>query len=248
MQRLRLAACALLLAGATIAAAPAIAGTPAEAIASPSRSGEHRAQDASRNPAAILTFAGYAPGATVADIMAGGGYFSELIADVVGPRGSVIAVNPTSFHEADKWTSVLAAHRNIATMVSDPRAFQFAPNSLDGLFFHMTYHDFYWQSERFNFPRMDPAVMLANWFRSVKSGGTVVVIDHVGPAGDPRDVVERLHRIEPAIVRRDFEAAGFVFDGSSDALANAADDHSLLVFDPAIRGRTDRFMMKFRKP
>lgn len=233
--------------------APSPAGLSVEqAIASESRSGEHRGQDANRNPAAILAFAGFTPGSTIADVMGGSGYFSELIADIVGPSGSVIVTNPPGFHEAEKWVPVQAAHPNISLLVTDPRNFQFAPNSLDGMFFHMTYHDFYWQSERFSFPRMEPADMLRGWFRSVKPGGVVVVVDHVGPTGvgpdgDPRDVVERLHRINPAIVRRDFEAAGFVFDGSSDALANPADDHSLLVFNPAIRGHTDRFMMKFRK-
>jgi len=227
---------------------PANAGTPAQAVADSHRSAAHRALDESRNPAAVLTFADYHAGQTIADVMAGDGYFTEMLADIVGPGGQVIAVNPPNFHEADKWAPVLAAHANMSVLLSDPRAFQFAPNSLDSLFFHLTYHDLYWESEQYHFPHVEPSQLVANWFRALRSGGTVVVIDHVGPAGDTRDVVERMHRIDPAVVRHDFERAGFVFDGSSDALANSADDHSLLVFNPAIRGHTDRFMMRFSKP
>jgi predicted methyltransferase len=83
----------------------------------------------------------------------------------------------------------------------------------------------------------------------MKPGGTVAVIDHAAnPGGDTRKVVEDLHRIDPAVIRADFERAGFVLDGQSDMLRNPADDHSLLVFDPAIRGKTDRAVLRFKKP
>ena len=83
----------------------------------------------------------------------------------------------------------------------------------------------------------------------MKPGAVIGIIDHVAAAGgDTRQIVEKLHRIDPAIVRADFEKAGFVLEESSDLLRNPDDDHSLLVFDPKIRGKTDRFMFRFRKP
>lgn len=82
----------------------------------------------------------------------------------------------------------------------------------------------------------------------MKPGGIVGIIDHVGLPGDTRDIVNKLHRIDPAVVRADFEKAGFVLEGSSDLLRNADDDHSKLVFDPTLRGKSDRFVFKFRKP
>jgi predicted methyltransferase len=82
----------------------------------------------------------------------------------------------------------------------------------------------------------------------MKPGAIVGVIDHVANPGDPRATVEKLHRIDPEVVKADFKRAGFQLVGSSDLLRNPADDHSLLVFDPKIRGKTDRFMFKFRKP
>jgi predicted methyltransferase len=85
--------------------------------------------------------------------------------------------------------------------------------------------------------------------QALKPGGAVVVQDHVAmPGGDPAVVVDKLHRIDPALVKRDFEQAGFVFDGSSDVLAHPDDDHTRLVFEESIRGRTDQFVYRFRKP
>jgi predicted methyltransferase len=92
-------------------------------------------------------------------------------------------------------------------------------------------------------------LLLAKLYAALKPGGMVVVQDHVAtPGGDPAKVVDSLHRIDPALVKRDFEKAGFVFDGESSLLAHPEDDHSKLVYDDAIRGRTDQFLFRFRKP
>ena len=114
---------------------------------------------------------------------------------------------------------------------------------------NLNYHDTYWESARFRFARMDPDGFLRTVFQSIKPGGTIVVVDHVAnPGGDTRAVVEALHRIDPAVLRADYERAGFVFDGESNLLRNPQDDHSKLVFDPSIRGHTDRAVMRFRRP
>ena len=92
-------------------------------------------------------------------------------------------------------------------------------------------------------------MLLTRLFQALKAGGVVVVQDHVAtPGGDPAVIVDKLHRIDPAVVKRDFEQAGFVFDGSSNVLAHATDDHTKLVFDESIRGQTDQFVYRFRKP
>jgi predicted methyltransferase len=125
----------------------------------------------------------------------------------------------------------------------------FAPNAYDFILLHLVYHDAYWESERFSLPRIDPSTVTAALFQAVKPGGVVAVIDHVAaPGRDTRAEVEATHRILPETVRADFERAGFVFDGESDLLRNPQDDRSVNVFDPAIRGRTDRFVYRFRRP
>jgi predicted methyltransferase len=97
-------------------------------------------------------------------------------------------------------------------------------------------------------PRTDPNQVLATLFAAMKPGGTVAVVDHVGPSGDTRAIVEKLHRIDPETVKADFQRAGFVLDGESNLLRVASDDHTKNVFDPAVRGKTDRFAFRFKKP
>ena len=123
-----------------------------------------------------------------------------------------------------------------------------AADSIDFAMLHLIYHDFYWESEQFKMERMDPAAILANLYAGMKPGGVVAVIDHVGSAGDTRAVVEKTHRIDPATARSDFLKAGFVLDGENEMFANPDDDLEKNVFDPAVRGKTDRFVMRFRKP
>jgi predicted methyltransferase len=96
---------------------------------------------------------------------------------------------------------------------------------------------------------MDPNQWLKAVYDAMKPGATVGIVDHVAnPGGDTRETVEKLHRIDPAVIKADFERAGFVLEEQSDLLRNPADDHSLLVFDPKIRGNTDRAIFRFRKP
>jgi predicted methyltransferase len=232
-------------------AAPPLAAAPrdyAAAIADPARSEANRKLDESRMPAAVLDFAGYKRGDTVADFMAGGAYYTELISRVVGPKGRVYALEPASFYDAKAWDKVLARHANVAPLAAPVAAMQLAPGSIDSLFAHLVYHDLYWESEKYKFPRVDPAPVVKSWYTALKPGGTVVIVDHAGPAGDTRAVVEAMHRIDPARVKADMAAAGFELVAESDMLHRSDDDHSKGVFDPSVRGKTDRFTLKFRKP
>lgn len=220
----------------------------AAAVADTARSEASRKLDEARMPAAVLDFAGFEKGETVADYQAGGGYYSELIADVVGPKGRVYALDQTNFHQAEPWAALTKAHPNVVPIVAPANALVLAPRSVDALFAHLVYHDLYWTSEKYQHPPMDVPAVLRGWFDAVKPGGEVVIVDHVGPAGDPRDVVEKFHRIDPERVKGDMAAAGFVLEAQSDVLHRSDDDHSKNVFDPAVRGKTDRFMLKFRRP
>ncbi len=220
----------------------------AAAIADPARSATSRAMDEGRMPAAILAFAGFRAGDVVADFQAGGGYYTELIADVVGPRGRVYAMTQPNFYKPDEWARLTAAHPNITPLVAPGNAMQLAPRSVDAIFAHLVYHDLYWASDKYQHPRLDVPQVLAGWFAAVKPGGHVVIVDHAGPSGDPRAVVDRLHRIDPEQVKADMVAAGFVLEAESSVLRRSEDDHTKNVFDPAIRGKTDRFVLKFRRP
>ncbi|WP_435418891.1 methyltransferase domain-containing protein [Parerythrobacter aurantius] len=233
----------------TLALPVSVSAQTAQAVvAAKDRTEADRVQDEGRHPAEVLAFSGIKRGDVVADFMAGGGYYSALLADLVGPQGMVYAVNPLSFHRADAWDARLRADGNIRTLVTDARAMQLAPGSVDSIFAHLVFHDLYFESERFKFSRLDVDFMLANWFAAVKPGGTVIIVDHVGPPGDTRQIVNDVHRIDPATVIRDMTRAGFRLVGQSDVLRRSNDDLSKSVFDEQLRGKTDRFIMKFQKP
>ena len=240
---------ALMLAAAAIADPIAIE----RAIANPDRSATHRALDANRKPVAILDFAGLRPGMRVLDVGTGGGYFTEMLADAVGPSGSVVGWSGPAFARRPNVTSALGRIRerfpNVTYYFTPTTSMALPRESFDLVLLHLFYHDFYWESAEFGLARVEPRYVAAELFAAAKADGTVLVVDHVAnPGRDARAEVEATHRIEPAVVRADFEAGGFVFDGESAALRWADDDHSLRIFNPAIRGKTDRFMFRFRKP
>lgn len=244
------------LAAAFCLATPALAQTDKDYIAAveqPGRPADQVALDASRHPARVLSFLGLRKGMTAADIMAGAGYYSEIMARVVGPNGKVTAYEPTQFYEGDPkakgaWDALIARVPTISVTPYPFDAFAAPANSLDFTLLHLVYHDLYWTSEKYKVPKTDPAAFLKTLYAATKPGGIVGVIDHVGPAGDTRETVEKLHRIDPAVIKADFAAAGFTLDAESNELAVPADDHSKMVFDPAIRGKTDRVVYRFRKP
>jgi len=122
-----------------------------------------------------------------------------------------------------------------------------APRSVDAVFTHLVFHDLFLPA-RPGQVATDPARVLANWFAAVRPGGHVIIVDHVGAPGDVTKTAGSLHRIDPAAARAAMEKAGFVFESESSVLQRSGDDHTLRVFDPAIRGKTDRFVMKFRRP
>ena len=185
--------------------------------------------------------------------MAGGGYYTEIMARAVGPKGYVMALEPPQFVKTDKakaaWDALIERDKNVGLMLMSPQNVALAPDSYAFVLMHLVYHDAYWESAKYDFKRMDPATFLKVVFSATKPGGIVGVVDHVGqPADDTRATVDKLHRMDPAVIKADFLAAGFVFEGESAVLANPADDHKTLVFDPAIRGKTDRVVYKFRRP
>lgn len=224
----------------------------AAAVAASGRAETDTALDASRKPAETLAFMELETGDAVLDIFAGGGYYSEIMGAAVGAGGSVVAVNPPQFVSSEaakeKWAGISTRQPGVSLMPSQLGDLALEPGSYDFAMMHLIYHDLYWESEKFKMVRMDPATFLARLYAGMKSGGIVAVIDHVGNAGDTRTVVEKTHRIDPATTKADFEKAGFVLEAESDMLVNPDDDLEKNVFDPSVRGKTDRFVMKFRKP
>lgn len=238
----------LALISAPLAAAP---GDFAPALAAKGRTPSAVKLDEGRKPAEVLDFLGVKKGDQVLDFWGGSGYYTQILARFVGPEGRVTSFEPSQYYSPksqSNWNSLKGIERNIEVFSRPMQNFRAPADSYDFVLIHLIYHDLYWVNEKEDYPRMDPDRILARLYEAVKPGGIVGVVDHVGPKADTRLVVEKLHRIDPATVKADFERAGFVLEAQSDVLRVPGDDLLKSVFDPAVRGKTDRFVMRFRKP
>lgn len=227
-----------------------LAPTPADyaaVLATPSRPADDRARDEARHTAETLAFARVRPGQKIADMIIGGGYFTRVFSAAVGPEGRVTAWQPAEFiaFQASYGEALTAvdALPNVDAIRSSMVAPDF-PTGLDLVFTAQNYHDLH-----LNIAPADTASRVnAAVFRALKPGGLYVIVDHHATAGSPLTAADTVHRIDIEAVKREVLAAGFVLDGESDILANAADPLTANVFDGSIRGRTSQFMLRFRKP
>jgi predicted methyltransferase len=219
---------------------------PAAVLADPARPAADRALDANRKAAEMLAFIGVRPGDRVADVFPGGGYYTRIFAKAVGPKGQVVGVlkDPP---KTDALTNN-PAFPNI-TLATGPWE-NFSPNpKLDVIFISQFQHDLY--NPKYGAEGGGPAgVDKVNkaMFNALKPGGTLVIVDHSGRAGTGYSEVESLHRIDQAAVVESLQKAGFKLEAESQMLRNPADARTVMVFNPAIRGKTDQFVLKFRKP
>jgi len=232
-------------AGAAMAAVPA---NITAALADAARPDADKARDAARKPGELLALGGVKAGATVTDFMMGGGYFTRILSPAVGPKGKVYAYQSAEFigfraqYGTDQ-TKVVGDYKNVSALTAPVTAVGL-PAAQDLVLTVQNYHDMHLKP----FPAGTAASVNAQVFKALKPGGVYLVVDHAAAPGSPVTVADTLHRIDPAIVKQEVEAAGFKFDGESPVLRNPADSHTALVFDPSFRGKTDQFVYKFRKP
>ena len=227
------------------ALAQKVGGAIAAAVADPARPATDTARDAARKPAQIVAFAGVKPGDKVAEMMPGGGYFTRILAKTVGSKGHVYALVPTGFANRpgglDALNALAAQYGNVTVVPTDLASFKLdAP--VDVVWTSENYHDFH------NGPTANIAGLNAAVFAALKPGGVYYIEDHAAAAGSGVTATSTLHRIDPAAVISEVEAAGFKLDGQSKLLANAADAHDKPVFDPSVRGKTDKLALRFKKP
>jgi len=221
------------------------------AVADPGRPAADTERDANRKPAETLLFAGIAPGQQIAELLPGGGYFTRIMGKAVGPSGHIYALVPAPSPDAPANTPDFAArvkalaadpnYSNVSVIV-EPFAQLKMPVPVDMVWTSQNYHDLH------NFPGLDITVFNQMVFEALKPGGTYFILDHATEPGAGSSQTGTLHRIDPETVKREVLAAGFVFAGSSNLLRQPGDPHTAKVFDPSIRGRTDQFILKFRKP
>lgn len=235
-------------AGVSVSPSPAIA----QVLANPARSAADRERDARDKPAEVLALARFKRGDTVADLLAGGGYYSEILSGIVGPSGKVLLVNNTGYEAFGKKALVerLANGRlpNVQHVVGPSEALGLPDAALDGAVIVMSYHDLYWVDEKEGWPKVDAGRFLDQVVRALKPGGVLLVVDHSAKAGTGSADAQTLHRIDEQFAIADFRQHGLQWEAAIPVLRNADDDRTKNVLDPAIRGKTDRFVHLYRKP
>ena len=223
----------------------------AAAIANPHRTDADRERDARDKPEATLALLNLQPGQSVVDLFAGGGYYSELMAGVVGEQGMVILHNNDGYA---KWVESYIQERYIDNTVppvtvlrSEVADLQLPPATFDAAVMVMSYHDLYYYNPERGFDATDMEDFFAQLRTALKPGGKLLLIDHSAPDGSGKTLTQEIHRIDEAFAREDVESHGFRLIATSDVLRHPEDPRTATVFAKDIRGKTDRFVMLFQK-
>jgi predicted methyltransferase len=240
---------AAIVAFAFIASAPshAVPSSIGIAIADTTRPKADRDADAHRKPAETLAFSGVKEGDVVGEFLPGGGYYTRLLSDVVGPKGKVYALETTRWGDDNlNATKAVLSEKGRENVRFDASGFgEFKlPEQVDVFWTTLNYHDLHIAK----YGKVDMAVFNKHVFDSLKPGGTYLIVDHIANAGTTDDQIATLHRIDKAVLVKEVTGAGFKLVAESDALHRTTDDHTKPVFDPSVRGQTDQMMLKFRKP
>jgi predicted methyltransferase len=232
---------------APVAAAPKLAEVIAAAVADPARPAEGRAADPLRKPAETLAFSGVKPGMTVGEFYPGGGYYTRMISDVVGPTGHVygldnqgwkgaVKADQELFKECPKCTNV--------TMDAQPFGTVAFPRPLDLAWVTQNYHDL----KIAEYGKVDTVAFDRAVYQALKPGGTFFILDHQGAAGMSEADIAKMHRINRDVVVKEVTSVGFKLAAEGKFLRRPADDHTLPIFDKAIQGHTDQYALRFVKP
>lgn len=223
-----------------------------QAAANEGRTEADRARDAGRKPAEVLEFFGIQPGMTVLDMYSGGGYYTEMLSHIVGPEGSVIAHSNQAYagFVGEEATNRYANNRlgNVEILMAENNELALPNASFDAIMMVLAYHDIYYVDPDNGWPEIDGPRFVETLYNGLRPGGILAVVDHSAAPGSPSETGNTLHRIDPDIVTAELEAAGFVLEAKSDVLRNMDDDHSVNMGAPEVRGKTDRFVFRFRKP
>lgn len=227
--------------GAIATAAPPASKAFAQVLADPSRPPADVARDADRKPAELLAFAGVRRGMQIAELAPGGGYFTRILAGAVGKTGHVYAV---AARPSPALQELAQQNSNVTIVTAAPGTIP-VPGKVDLVWTTLNYHDF----KNSKLPTGDAALSLdAEALRVLKPGGVYLIADHQAAPGAGATQTSTLHRIESKVVLREVQGAGFKLEAQSSLLRHAADDHMAKVVEAGIRGKTDQFVLKFRKP
>jgi len=220
------------------------------AVSHGGRSADDLKRDATDHPAEMLRLAGIEPGMRVADVLAGDGYYSELLNYLVGPNGKVLLINNKQYDDwSDGLPPRLAGNRvpNVEHLTVDLAHMDLKDKSLDAVLLIKVYHDFYWVDDQGHWPKVESAAVLAQLARAMKPGGVLLLVDHSAKPGTGSADATPLHRIDEVYAIKEFESNGFKVVAKSNALRRADDPRDQITYKGPMLGKTDRFVVLFRK-
>ena len=218
----------------------------AAAVADANRPADHRQADALRKPAETLAFSAVRPGMVVGEFYPGGGYFTRMLSDVVGPTGHVYGIENDRWKgavDADKALLAEGKWKNVSIDVQPFGTVNF-PKPLDIAWVTQNYHDL----KIAQYGKVDTTAFNRAVYAALKPGGIFFILDHEGPASLTDAEIEKMHRISREVVIKEVTAAGFKLVDEGNFLRRPADDHTKSIFDKAIQGHTDQYALKFLKP
>ena len=222
------------------------------AVAHAGRSDNDLKRDPTEKPAEMMRLAGIKPGMNVVDVLAAGGYYSELLSFVVGPQGHVLLLNNTAYDTFSNnvWRERIEKHHltNVEHRTVDMASMGLGEGTFDAALMNKVYHDLYWVSPQDGWPKIDAGAVLDQIAHALKPGGVVLVVDHSAKPKTGSSAAQDLHRIEEGFMREDFEAHGFEYVTKSNVFRRPDDARDQITYKGAMLGKTDRFVYVFRKP
>jgi predicted methyltransferase len=238
---------AVIGAGVVARAADTIPANIAAAVANPNRPDKDTTRDAARKPAEVLAFAKVKTGQQVLELVPGGGYFTRLLSAAVGPTGHVTEAVPliggADMSKASNGVAADPHFTNVSEEPMTPDALDKGAGQFDLVWTSQNYHDLHLTQLKLDVVGLDK-----QFFAALKPGGEFFIEDHAAKPGTGISTTDQMHRIDEDFLKKEVESVGFKLVGESNVLRNPADDHSLRVFDAAIRGHTDQFLLVFKKP
>ena len=218
----------------------------AKAVADPARPKDQRSVDPLRKPADTLAFSGVKPGMTVGEFYPGGGYFTRMLSDVVGPKGHVYGIENAGWKGAVKANDEMLAEGKWKNVSMDSKPFGTVnfPKPLDIAWVTQNYHDL----KIAEYGKVDTVAFDRAVYKALKPGGIFFILDHQGPANLTDAEIAKMHRINRDVVVKEVMSAGFKLAGEGKFLRRPGDDHTKSIFDKSIQGHTDQYALKFVKP
>lgn len=224
----------------------------ADALRAAGRVEEDLAADARRHPDKVLSFLDIKPGMRVLDLFSGGGYYSEIVANIVGEKGHVDAHNNTAYIKYIGEEKLLQRYQknrlaNVVQIHQEANELDLCTACYDSVMMVLTFHDLYYEDKNAGWPKIDAPSLMQKIHRALKPNGVVGIIDHVAADGSGLQAAQNLHRIDPQIIKDKMAQWGFSLAGEADFLRNPEDKGELPMFDPSVRGKTNRAVLKFIK-